>query len=278
MYNLMIEPNKCETFLHPKSHTYTQVNTTDDLNIGVLNASKKMFDIGVKYAKEIAVTIATAEVTILMEASLTSINHFLKKLDENKRIKDIIDSSYSTISSLFTSSVDIIRFMAYNYLTKSWNNFASTNKSYAYPNGDLTQDGVGFHKMLDFVSNLTNNIQNNGVDLVNNLQGNHDTKKHDKNGDNKSRHISGGTLVEGNDTMLTALRIVDRLTNDIMKLPREVQQDELLKITNMLKKRMNKQSGGRIKKGRKTTKKVRVIRKMIKRSMRKFSKKYPRLY
>jgi archaellum component FlaC len=259
--------NNCDTFLQPNPHTYTQVNTSDDLNVGVLYASKKIFDLGVKYAKDIAITIATAEVTILMEASLLSINHFLEKLDKNERIKKIIDSSYSTISSLFTSSIDIIRFIAYSYLTKSWNNFASTNKTYTDTNGVLTQDGIGFHKMLDFVSNLTNNIQNNVIAKVH------------ANRDAIGNKMSGGTIVEkGNDKMYAALRIVDRLTNDIMKLPREVQQDELLKLTNMLKKKMNKQSGGRIKKQRKTTKKYRVIRNMIKRSIRKFSKKYPRLY
>ena len=75
--------NTCNTFLQPRSHTYTPVNTTDDLNVGVLYASRKIFDLGVKYAKNMAITIATAEMTILTEASLTTIDHFFDKLNEN---------------------------------------------------------------------------------------------------------------------------------------------------------------------------------------------------
>ena len=242
--------NTCNTFLQPRSHTYTPVNTTDDLNVGVLYASRKIFDLGVKYAKNMAITIATAEMTILTEASLTTIDHFFDKLNENPKIKEIIHNNYSKIMSLFDSSINIVRFMAYNYLTKSWNNFATTNKSYTDINGNLTQDGVGFQKMLEFVSNLTNN---------------------------NIAKTGGGITKNDNDKMYSAVRIVDRLTNDIMKLPQEVQQDELLKITNLLKTKMNKQTGGGLKKVRKNTRKFRAIRKMIKRSMRRFSKPYHKL-
>jgi hypothetical protein len=275
MDNTTNNPNKCNTFLHPQAHTYREVNTSDELNVGVLYASKKIFDLGVKYARDMAITIATAEMTILMEASLTTIDHFFDKLNDNKRIKEIIDADYSKIMNLFESSIDIVRFMAYNYLTKSWNNFATTNKSYTDIQGNLTADGVGFQKMLQFVSDVSNNniqeIQSHVTEL------NKDVNKSAK----PSSHPNtkrGGTIGESDDKMFSALRIVDRITDDIMKLPREVQQDELLKITDMLKRRMNKQSGGRVKKERKTTKKFRAIRKMIKRSMRKFSKSYPKLY
>lgn len=272
MDNTSNKPNKCNTFLQPRSHTYKEVNTSDELNVGVLYASRKIFDLGVKYARDMAITIATAEVTILMEASLTSIDHFFDKLDENKRIKEIINSDYSKIMSLFESSIDIVRFMAYNYLTKSWNNFATTNKSYTDNEGNLTQDGVGFQKMLGFVNDLSNNnIQIKGVDKLH-------TPNNKPVATSNMKTVKGGTIGESNDKMFSALRIVNRLTDDIMKLPREVQEDELLKITDMLKNKMNKQSGGRVKKERRTTKKFRAIRKMIKRSMRNFSKSYSKLY
>jgi hypothetical protein len=276
MYNIMDNttnnPNKCNTFLHPQAHTYREVNTSDELNVGVLYASKKIFDLGVKYARDMAITIATAEMTILMEASLTTIDHFFDKLNDNKRIKEIIDADYSKIMNLFESSIDIVRFMAYNYLTKSWNNFATTNKSYTDIQGNLTADGVGFQKMLQFVSDVSNNtIQKIQPHVTTELNKSVKSTPHP----NTKR---GGTIGESDDKMFSALRIVDRITDDIMKLPREVQQDELLKITDMLKRRMSKQSGGKVKKERKTTKKFRAIRKMIKRSMRKFSKSYPKLY
>jgi hypothetical protein len=276
MDNTYNKSNKCNTFLQPRAHTYTQVNTSDELNVGVLYASRKIFDLGVKYARDMAITIATAEVTILMEASLTSIDHFFDKLDENKRIKEIINSDYSKIMSLFESSIDIIRFMAYNYLTKSWNNFATTNKSYTDIEGNLTQDGVGFQKMLGFVNDLSNNnIQIKRVDNPHPPNNNVDKGKPVSS---NIKTAKGGTIGESNDKMFSALRIVNRLTDDIMKLPREVQEDELLKITDMLKNKINKQSGGWVKKERRTTKKFRDIRKMIKRSMRKFSKGYSKLY
>jgi hypothetical protein len=242
------------TFLTPRFHTYTPVNTTNELNVGVLYASKKIFDLGVKYVKDMAITIATAEMTILTEASLTTIDHFFDKLNEKPEIKEFIHTNYSKIMGLFESSINIVRFMAYHYLTKSWNNFATTNKSYMDINGNLTPDGNGFQKMLEFVSNTSNNNKN-GVT--------------NKNG--------GGITKEDNDKMYSALRIVDRLTNDLMKLPQEIQQDKLLKITDVLKTRMNNQMGGRFKRVRKNTKKFRVIRKMIKRSMRRFSKPYHKL-
>jgi hypothetical protein len=224
-----------------------------------------------------AITIATAEVTILMEASLTSIDHFFDKLDKNKRIKEIINSDYSKIMGLFESSIDIVRFMAYNYLTKSWNNFATTNKSYTDNEGNLTQDGVGFQKMLGFVNDLSNN--NIQIKRVDNPQPSNNNAVNGKLGvTSDKKAVKGGTIGESNDKMFSALRIVNRLTDDIMKLPREVQEDELLKITDMLKNRMSKQSGGRVKKERRTTKKFRAIRKMIKRSMRNFSKGYSKLY
>ena len=268
-FNISSKPDKCKNFLGPQPHTYTQVNTSDDLEVGVLYASRKIFDLGVKYARDMAITIATAEMTILMEASLTTIDHFFDKLNDNKRIKEIIDADYSKIMNLFESSINIVRFMAYNYLTKSWNNFATTNKSYTDIQGNLTEDGVGFQQMLKFVSDLSNNnIQDNAIDT---------SKNHMKVSPAKKNN-GGGIVRESNDKMIAALRIANRITDDIMKLPREVQQDELLKISDILKKRINKQSGGRIKKERKTTKKFRAIRKMIKRSMRSFSKKYPKLY
>jgi len=277
MDNISNKPNKCNAFLQPQSHTYKEVNTSDELNVGVLYASRKIFDLGVKYARDMAITIATAEVTILMEASLTSIDHFFDKLDENKRIKEIINSDYSKIMSLFESSIDIVRFMAYNYLTKSWNNFATTNKSYTDNEGNLTQDGIGFQKMLRFVNDLSNNnIQIKRVDNPQPSNNNAANGKSDVTSNKKV--VKGGTIEESNDKMFSALRIVNRLTDDIMKLPREVQEDKLLKITDMLKNRMSKQSGGRVKKERGTTKKFRAIRKMIKRSMRNFSKSYSKLY
>lgn len=276
--NISSKPDKCKNFLGPQPHTYTPVDTSDDLEVGVLYASRKIFDLGVKYARDMAITIATAEMTILMEASLTTIDHFFDKLNENKRIKEIIDADYSKIMSLFESSIDIVRFMAYNYLTKSWNNFATTNKSYTDIQGNLTEDGVGFQQMLKFVSDLSNNnIQVNGMKPPINAIDTSKGKSHPIVS-NEKKNNGGGIVRESNDKMFDALRIVNRITDDIMKLPREVQQDELLKITDILKKRINKQSGGRIKKERKTTKKFRAIRKMIKRSMRNFSKKYPKLY
>jgi len=266
-FNIDSKPDKCKNFLGPQPHTYTPVNTSDDLEVGVLYASRKIFDLGVKYARDMAITIATAEMTILMEASLTTIDHFFDKLNDNKKIKEIIDADYSKIMNLFDSSINIVRFMAYNYLTKSWNNFATTNKSYTDIQGNLTADGVGFQQMLKFVSDLSNNT-------IQKIQ----PQVTEVNKSANPKRKGGGTIGESDDKMIAALRIANRITDDIMKLPREVQQDELLKITDMLKKRMSKQSGGRIKKERKTTKKFRAIRKMIKRSMRNFSKKYPKLY
>jgi hypothetical protein len=41
-------PNKCDKFLNPVSNKYNSVDTVDDLNVGIMTASKKVFDLGVK--------------------------------------------------------------------------------------------------------------------------------------------------------------------------------------------------------------------------------------
>jgi len=226
------QQNNCQTFLNPPIHTYDTINENDDLNIGVLNASKKLFELGVEYTKDVFITITTAEATILVEASLKALEHFLNKLEQTPvilKVGNMFKSQMSNLGGLLESSENIIRYIGYDYLTKSYSNYASTNK--------LTQEDInGFKKLLDVVKP---NIQ----------------------------LLTGGS----NDKLIDVVTIVDKLTDNIMKLPLESQETELLKFTDMLKKRIRskKQSGGRIKR----IKRTRVIRNMIKRSMRKFGKR-----
>ena len=39
--NISSKPDKCKNFLGPQPHTYTPVDTSDDLEVGVLYASRK---------------------------------------------------------------------------------------------------------------------------------------------------------------------------------------------------------------------------------------------
>lgn len=258
-------PNECHTFLNPVPHTYKKVNTGDVLNIGIINAYKKVFELGVKYTKNVIITIGTAETTALLDASLITVDHFIDKLDEHPKIAKIIkgvNEQMPKIIGLLDSSVNIFRYIGYDYLTKSYNQYANAPHPYLDNEGDITQYGLGFKKLLDLVSQLDNN------GIHNELVGS--THENSSNGNNIKR---GGV----NNKTYNALRIVDKITDDILKLPRELQEDELMKIIDMLKKKMDiKQTGGKITRT-KTHKKCRVIRKMIKRSMRSFCKSYPHI-
>jgi hypothetical protein len=271
--NIMSQPlNKCNDFLNPVSNKYNNVSTVDDLNIGILTASKKVFDLGVKYTKDMFITITTAQATILVEASLKTVEHFMDKLQENPRINDITTNQLPKIVGLLDSSENILRYIGYDYLTKSYYNYASANKSNT-PGQDLTQDGIGFKNLLELFS--------------------HPNNSKSKMNDN------------ANDVL--ALNVVDNLTDNIMKLPIEKRDTELLKITDMIKKGINERSekkginerSGKVEKNEKSiekgqgegqtggksnpkfktkkTKRCRVICKLIKRSMRKFCKAYPKI-
>jgi hypothetical protein len=263
------QPNECRTFLNPEPHTYKNVNTGELLNIGIINASKKVFELGVKYAKDIIITIGTAETTALLDASLITFDHFINKIEENPKISKIVKSignQFPKIIGLLESSVNIFRYIGYDYLTKSYNQYSNTTNPYLDINGNITQHGMGFKKLMDLFGPQVTDIKNH-VELPNTSQHNeHQTSQH-------SEAKKGGM----NTKTYNALRIVDKITDDILKLPRELQEDELMKIIDILKKRMNiKQLGGKSRQT-KTNKKYRVIRKMIKRTMRKFCKSYPHI-
>jgi hypothetical protein len=248
------KPNKCKEFLEPQPHKYKNVETDDELNIGIMNASRKLFELGVKYTKDMFVTITTAEATILVEASLKTMEHFIDKLNENPQVSEIINNQMPKLLGLFDSGENILRYIGYYYFTKSYNNYASANKPYINDNVIL-QDDIGFKKMLELASNPNNMKKQHGND---------DEQIRDQN----------------------AIKIVDEFINKILLLPPDEQQDALLKITDEIKRKLDKRGevkrddvkNGVVKKyGGKSKKKCRIIKKMIKRTMRKFCNTYPRI-
>jgi len=273
MYNIiMAQPvNKCNKFLNPQPNKYNNVIAVDDLNIGILTASKKLFDLGVKYTKDMFITITTAQVTVLVEASLKSVEHFMDKLKENPMINQIITNQAPKIVGLLDSSENILRYIGYDYLTKSYYNYASANKPFS-SDQDLTQDGVGFKKLLDLVS-TSNNMKTHSEGSIT-----HSNKLPLDNSESK--------MNENTKDML-ALTVADKITNDIMKLTPELRETELLKVAEIIRKKieMNReekkvvQNGGRgaMKLKSRRHKHRNVIRKMIKRTIRKFCNVYPRI-
>ena len=269
--NMEKKPNECYTFLNPVPHTYKNVNTDEVLNIGIITAYKKAFELGVKYTKDIIITIGTAETTALIDASLITVEHFIDKLEEHPKIAKIIKSvgeQMPKIIGLLDSTVNIFRYIGYDYLTKSYNQYANTPNPYLDVDGNLTQYGLGFKKLIDLVSQLDNTGNHQQLFGSNDMN----TKVHDKT--YQTKPTNGKKMGGMNNKTYDALRIVDKMTDDILKLPRELQEDELIKIIDMLKNKMDmKQMGGKSTRN-KTNKKCRNIRKMIKRSMRKFCKGY----
>ena len=269
LYNIMEQPlNKCNAFLNPVSNKYNNVVTVDDLNVGIMTASKKVFELGVKYTKDMFITITTAEATVLVEAYLKTVEHFIDKLKENPRVNEILTTQMPKIIGLLDSSENILRYIGYDYLTKSYYNYESANKPYTYNGNVLTQDGIGFKNLLDLVSqsnnmrNQPNEYNQNDVSSANGSR----TDNTKRTTTSTTKKLKGG--MNDDNKLNEALKIVDKLTDNIMKLPAELRENELFKITDMLKQKINKQSGGNSKlKLKSRTKRCRVIRKMIKRTM-----------
>lgn len=249
MYNMDV--NKKEP---PK---YEKLRTTETLNIGIMNALKKSFNLGLKYTKDVVIDITTAEAQILVDMTMTTVDKFMTKVEENPKLKVMVNTYFPKILEMLNSNISILRYIGYDYLTKSYNQYINSHKSYIDERGELSQDGLGFKRLLDLTSTLDTQqpsqptIQNEHI--------------HTPISPNKPQQRGGGPT--------NVLILLDRLTDDVLKLPFQIQQNELIKITDIIKKRVSGQSqqgGMRIR--NKTRRQSHYVKKIIKRTIRRFSK------
>ena len=236
---------------------YEKLRTTETLNIGIMNALKKSFNLGLKYTKDVVIDITTAEAQILVDMTMTTVDKFMTKVEENPKLKVMVNTYFPKILEMLNSNISILRYIGYDYLTKSYNQYINSHKSYIDERGELSQDGLGFKRLLDLTSTLDTQqpsqptIQNEHI--------------HTPISPNKPQQRGGGPT--------NVLILLDRLTDDVLKLPFQIQQNELIKITDIIKKRVSGQSqqgGMRIR--NKTRRQSHYVKKIIKRTIRRFSK------
>jgi hypothetical protein len=235
--------------------TYEKLRTTESLNIGIMTALKKSFNLGVKYTKDVMIDITTAEAQILVDMSMSTVDKFMTKVEENPKLKVMINTYFPKIMDMLDSNISILRYIGYDYLTKSYNQYINSHKSYVDERGDLSRDGLGFKRLLDLtLANPQDTIQQTKTTPTTTP---HSTNIHQPRGGGSSN----------------VLILLDNLTDDVLKLPFQIQQDELIKIADIIKKRVSRQTqvGGR-KKNNRTIRQTHYIKKIIKRTMRKFSR------
>lgn len=241
--------------------TYEKLRTTEKLNIGIMDALKKTFNLGVKYTKDVMIDITTAEAQILVDMTMSTVDKFMTKVEDNPKLKVMMNTYFPKIVDMLDSNISILRYIGYDYLTKSYNQYINSHKSYVDDTGkELSKDGLGFKRLLDLTTTL------DGQQPIH-QQPQHQQPQHQQytNTQQTSTHQRGG----GSTNVLILL---DRLTDDVLKLPLQIQQDELIKIADIIKKRVTGQSqvGGRGRR-KKNKNKTRRIKKIIRRSIRSFT-------
>ena len=247
--------------------TYEKLRTTEKLNIGIMNALKKTFNLGVKYTKDVMIDITTAEAQILVDMSMSTVDKFMTKVEDNPKLKVMMNTYFPKIVDMLDSNISILRYIGYDYLTKSYNQYINSHKSYVDETGELSQDGLGFKRLLDLTTTLDGQqpIHQYQQQQPQHQQSQRQQPQHQQytNTQKTTTHQRGG----GSTNVLILL---DRLTDDVLKLPLQIQQDELIKIADIIKKRVAGQSqvGGR---GRRKKNKTRRIKKIIRRSIRSFT-------
>lgn len=232
---------------------YQKIRTAEMLNIGIITALKKSFNLGLKYTKDVMIDITTAEAQILVDMTMTTVDKFMTKVEENPKLKVMINTYFPKILEMLDSNISILRYIGYDYLTKSYNQYINSHKSYINESEELSQDGLGFKRLLDLTTTLDTQPPNTPTTTLTSTT---------KPNQDQTQKGGGSTNV---------LILLDKLTDDVLKLPFQIQQDELIKIADIIKKRVSGQSqqGGRSK--NKTRRQSHYIKKIIKRTIRRFS-------
>ena len=265
----MSEPNNI--------HEFDTVKTNSKLNIGIMNAFKGAFDLGVKYTKEIIITVTTAEMMIMVDVGMGAVEKIIQRLKNIKELEPIAEwiSKFLDYKLKFVDSdLEMVKYLGYVYLMKSYKEYSDALKTSDIPTSENQIEH--FNEFMKMITSMNPGIAQNissARDVINKQNTLTTNPKHTTQPPTKDTHHRGGSSNTSND----ALKIANRIIDDILLLPLHLQLDEMVKIIDKLKKfsETKKMIGGMV--GKKTGKKLRRRRnikrtiKMIRNSLRSFS-------
>lgn len=218
-------------------HDFDTVKTNDKLNIGILNAFKGAFDLGVKYTKEMIVTVTTAEMVIMVDMGLNAFEKIVTKVNNIPELQPFGQYLFNLMDyklKFFDADLKIIEYMGYEYLSRSYKNYMDAIEI-ANKNGMSKDQEEQFDNFLKTIapsiplSSITSPIPMNNT---NNNQSQQPQQSQQKGPpSHTSKKHKGGGYQQDND----ALKIADRIIDQIMLLPLHLQLDELKKIVYKLR-------------------------------------------
>lgn len=218
-------------------HDFDTVKTNDKLNIGILNAFKGAFDLGVKYTKEMIVTVTTAEMVIMVDMGLNAFEKIVTKVNNIPELQPFGQYLFNLMDyklKFFDADLKIIEYMGYEYLSRSYKNYMDAIEI-ANKNGMSKNQEEQFDNFLKTIapsiplSSITSPIPMNNT---NNNQSQQPQQSQQKGPpSHTSKKHKGGGYQQDND----ALKIADRIIDQIMLLPLHLQLDELKKIVYKLR-------------------------------------------
>jgi len=265
-------------------HDFDTVKTNGKLNIGFFNALRGAFDLGVKYTKDIVVTVTTAEMTVMVDLGLSAFEKIVNKVGNMKELQPFGDYLAKFVDyklKFLDSDLKIVEYLGYEYLLKSYRDYVDAIQ---------IANTIGLENPEDQFNNFLKNFSPNAkINIPFSPNGHMNTQprqpgreQHTQSAKNGSQHLGGGHLTpKASDD---AFKIADRIIDQILLLPLHLQLDELVKIVNNIKNvaetkhmrgggvnelRINKKS--RKHRGRKRRKAIKKTRKMIYNSIKTFT-------
>ena len=253
-------------------HEFDTVKTNGKLTIGVLNAFKGAFDLGVKYTKEIIITVTTAEMMVMVDVGMGAFEKIIQKVKNIKELEPIGEWMVKFIDyklKFVDSELEIVKYMGYVYLMRSFKEYSDALKSSNLPNPEINNE-----QFTDFLKMLSSgDLVKQGVDIKHAAQDiMNNNSKNPKNPKNIENPKPKQPIRGGNDSNNDALKIANRIIDQILLLPLHLQIDELVKIIDKIKKiaSTKKMTGGM---SRKRTNKYKSGKKSSRRHITKKTKR-----
>lgn len=227
-------------------HDFDTVKTNGKLNIGILNAFKGVFDLGVKYTKEIIITVTTAEMMIMVDVGMGAFEKVVNKVSTIKELQPFGDFIFKLVDyklKFLDSDLEIVKYMGYEYLSRSYKEYLEAIKN----TNASTPTSLNHQEQFDnFLKTFSSPIQNPTTQLTN-----HIIPKQSKNQQQHTVKRGGGNINYESDK--DALKIADRIIGQVLLLPLHLQLNELVKIIDKIRNiaKTKPMSGGGIKKSKK---------------------------
>ena len=92
--------------------SYKPVATYDKLNVGITKAYINALTIGTEYIKNIGIMISTAEISLMVDVSIKTLERFVDQIDNNEKLKPIIlecKKQFPKIIDLLENNISLIK-------------------------------------------------------------------------------------------------------------------------------------------------------------------------